>query len=386
MSDSTTDPEEEFEEPDAGQPVVDEQEAHEGDPPEEEAPDEQGYEEEIPATAEAPLADEDVEAVRFLGQCHEAIREELGKVIVGQAEVVDQLLIAILTRSHALLVGVPGLAKTLLVQTLSRTLDLGFKRIQFTPDLMPSDITGTEVMFQDPETGERDFRFRPGPVFSNIVLADEINRTPPKTQAALLEAMQERRVTIGGVDHELPSPFFVLATQNPIEQEGTYTLPEAQLDRFLFLIQVGYPSTEEEIEIMRRASTPSRFELESILDRETILRLQETVRRIPVADHVFAYAEKIVRMTRGSGHGSEDNDWAREYLRWGAGPRASINLITAAKARAALNGQFHVGCEDVAAIAHPVMRHRIMPTFQAQSEGITSEHLVDNILETIPKT
>jgi len=332
------------------------------------------------------LAEDDVEAIQFLGRCHEAIREELAKVIVGQEEVVDELLIAILTRSHALLVGVPGLAKTLLVQTLSKTLDLEFKRIQFTPDLMPSDITGTEVMFQDPETGERDFRFRPGPIFSSIVLADEINRTPPKTQAALLEAMQERRVTIGGVDHKLPSPFFVLATQNPIEQEGTYTLPEAQLDRFLFLIQVDYPTTEEEIEIMRRASNPSKFEMESILDRDTILQLQSTVRRIPVADHIFAYAEKIVRMTRGSGAGSEDNEWAREYLRWGAGPRASINLITAAKARAALNGQFHVSCEDVAAIAHPVMRHRIMPTFQAQSEGITSEDLVNSILETIPQT
>lgn len=340
---------------------------------------------ETPPAAPA-IAEDDAEAVRYLGQCHEAIREELAKVIVGQAEVVDQLLIAILTRSHALLVGVPGLAKTLLVQTLSHTLDLGFKRIQFTPDLMPSDITGTEVMFQDPETGERDFRFRPGPVFSNIILADEINRTPPKTQAALLEAMQERRVTIGGIDHELPSPFFVLATQNPIEQEGTYTLPEAQLDRFLFLIKVDYPSTEEEIEIMRRASNPAKFELQSILDRDTILQLQSTVGRIPVADHVFAYAEQIVRMTRGSGAGSEDNDWARQYLRWGAGPRGSINLIMAAKAKAALNGQFHVGCEDVAAIAHPVMRHRIMPTFQAQSEGITSEELVDSILEAIPKT
>jgi MoxR-like ATPase len=379
MLNSDTNPTDDFEET---TPSVDtEQEITEGETEPQAQVDDSAEEAESP-----PLPDDDVEAIRFLGQCHEAIRKELAKVIVGQGEVVDQLLIAILTRSHALLVGVPGLAKTLLVQTLSRTLDLGFKRIQFTPDLMPSDITGTEVMFQDPETGERDFRFRPGPVFSNIVLADEINRTPPKTQAALLEAMQERCVTIGGVDHELPSPFFVLATQNPIEQEGTYTLPEAQLDRFLFLIQVDYPSTEEEIEIMRRASNPSRFEMESILDRDTILQLQDTVRRIPVADHVFAYAEKIVRMTRGSGAGSEDNDWARHYLRWGAGPRASINLIMAAKARAALNGQFHVSCEDVASVAHPVMRHRIMPTFQAQSEGITSEQLVDSILEAVPQT
>ncbi|MDA3873924.1 MAG: MoxR family ATPase [Kiritimatiellae bacterium] len=329
---------------------------------------------------------DDVEAVAFLGKCHEAIRDELSKVIVGQAEVVDELLISILTRSHALLVGVPGLAKTLLVQTLSRCLDLEFKRIQFTPDLMPSDITGTEVMFQDQETGERDFRFRQGPVFSNIVLADEINRTPPKTQAAMLEAMQERRVTVGGVDHKLPNPFFVLATQNPIEQEGTYTLPEAQLDRFLFLIKVDYPSTEEEIEIMRRASNPEKSDTHRILDRDTILWLQQTVARVPVADHVFAYAEKLVRRTRGTGHGSEDNDWAREFLRWGAGPRASINLISAAKAHAALNGQFHVSCDDVASIAHPVLRHRIMPTFQALSQGITSEQLVDDLIDSIPQT
>ncbi|GHC01457.1 AAA family ATPase [Cerasicoccus arenae] len=340
------------------------------------------------AYAEAAMqqaTDEDMEALEVLRNGYGAIKQELAKVIVGQEDVIDQVLMAIFTKNHALLVGVPGLAKTLLISTLAQTLHLSFKRVQFTPDLMPSDITGTEIMATNPETGERNFRFMHGPIFANIVLADEINRTPPKTQAALLEAMQERQVTVGGTVHKLPSPFFVLATQNPLDQEGTYTLPEAQLDRFMFLINVDYPDTDEEIEIMKRASSPSSEEVHAILDEETILQLQKTVKRVPVADHVFSYAEKIVRMTRASKDLSIKDDWARKYLGWGAGPRASISLIAAAKAYALLHGNFYVSCDDVAAVALPVMRHRISPNFQAQSEGITSESLIEHILKTVPR-
>ncbi|WP_269540517.1 AAA family ATPase [Cerasicoccus fimbriatus] len=343
------------------------------------------YEEQFAEQAMQQASDEDMEALETLRNGYAAIKQELGKVIVGQDYVIDQVLMAIFTKNHALLMGVPGLAKTLLISTLAKTLHLSFKRVQFTPDLMPSDITGTEVMATNPETGERQFRFLKGPIFANIVLADEINRTPPKTQAALLEAMQERQVTVGGEVHTLPSPFFVLATQNPLEQEGTYTLPEAQLDRFMFLINVDYPDTDEEIEIMKRASSPSGEEVHAILDEETIIQLQKTVKRVPVADHVFAYAEKVVRMTRASKDPKATDDWARKYLGWGAGPRASISLIAAAKAYALLRGNFYVSVDDVAAVALPVMRHRISPNFSAQSEGITSESLIEHILKTVPK-
>ena len=334
-------------------------------------------------TSATLAGDKDLQALEKLKTASAAIRRELSKVIVGQEDVVEEALIAIFTRSHALLVGVPGLAKTLLVSTLAQTLHLGFKRIQFTPDLMPSDITGTEVIQQDQTTGERVFRFLKGPIFSNIILADEINRTPPKTQAAMLEAMQERKVTVAGVDHALPNPFFVLATQNPIEQEGTYPLPEAQLDRFMFMINVDYPTTAEELQIMKMATGAPIEKPQAVLTEEDILELQATVRRMPVAEHVYQYAERIVRVTRIKT--PEANDYCKKFLSWGAGPRASLNLILAAKARAMLRGQFHVSCDDVAAVAPPILRHRIIPNFAAQSEGISADDVVKKILEAIPK-
>ena len=330
-----------------------------------------------------PAADADLQAVNDLKASCARIKSELAKVIVGQEDVVEEVLIAILTRSHALLVGVPGLAKTLLVSSLAQTLHLGFKRIQFTPDLMPSDITGTEVIFQDPATGAREFRFLKGPIFANMILADEINRTPPKTQAAMLEAMQERKVTVGGTDYKLPEPFFVLATQNPIEQEGTYPLPEAQLDRFMFMIQVDYPSAEEELQIMKMATGVGGEKPTAVITEQEIINLQQVVRRMPVADHVFAYAEKLVRVTRPKT--GEALDFCKKWLTWGAGPRAGLNLILAAKARAMLNGQYYVSCDDIAAVALPIFRHRLMPNFSAQSEGVTSDDITRKILEVVPK-
>jgi MoxR-like ATPase len=328
-------------------------------------------------------AHDDVKAVRDLQAARAALKAELAKVIVGQADVIDQILICIFTRSHALLVGVPGLAKTLMVSTLARTLHLTFKRIQFTPDLMPSDITGTEVIFEDPATRERKFRFLAGPVFANMVLADEINRTPPKTQAALLEAMQERKVTVGGADHVLPEPFFVLATQNPIEQEGTYPLPEAQLDRFMFLIAVDYPSAEEERAIMKQATGAAGAAPQAVLSAEQIIALHQVVRRMPVAEHVYAYAEALVRGTRPKS--PEALDFCRRWLTWGAGPRASLNLILAAKAHAILRGEMHVACDDVAAVALPILRHRLIPNFAAQSEGVSSDDIVRKLLDAVPR-
>ena len=328
-------------------------------------------------------ADADLQAVQNLKASCARIKAELSKVIVGQEAVVDQVLLAILTRSHALLVGVPGLAKTLLVSTLSQTLHLSFKRIQFTPDLMPSDITGTEVIYQDPTTNERQFRFLKGPIFANMILADEINRTPPKTQAAMLEAMQERKVTVGGNDFKLPEPFFVLATQNPIEQEGTYPLPEAQLDRFMFMILVDYPTTAEEIQIMKMATGVGGEKPTAVLTEQEILDLQLVVRRMPVAEHVYAYAERLVRVTRPKS--PESLDFCKKWLTWGAGPRAGLNLIMAAKARAMLHGQFYVSCDDIAAVALPIFRHRIIPNFSAQSEGVTSDDITRKILEAVPK-
>jgi MoxR-like ATPase len=328
-------------------------------------------------------ADADLQAVQNLKSSCARIKSELAKVIVGQEAVVEEVLIAILTRSHALLVGVPGLAKTLLVSTLSQTLHLSFKRIQFTPDLMPSDITGTEVIYHDQASGMREFRFLKGPIFANMILADEINRTPPKTQAAMLEAMQERKVTVGGTDYKLPEPFFVLATQNPIEQEGTYPLPEAQLDRFMFMILVDYPSASEELQIMKLATGVGGEKPTAVLTEQEILNLQQVVRRMPVAEHVYAYAEKLVRVTRPKT--GEALDFCKKWLTWGAGPRAGLNLILAAKARAMLNGQFYVSCDDVAAMALPIFRHRLIPNFSAQSEGVTSDDITRKILEAVPK-
>jgi MoxR-like ATPase len=345
-----------------------------------------------PAAAEEPAAptldagpqDTDLQAIEYFKGAYATLKYELAKVIVGQEEVIDQLLIAIFTRSHALLVGVPGLAKTLLISTLSQALQLGFKRIQFTPDLMPSDITGTEVIYQDPATNDRQFKFLPGPIFANVILADEINRTPPKTQAAMLEAMQERRVTVGGANYKLPDPFFVLATQNPVEQEGTYPLPEAQLDRFMFMIFVDYPKPEEELLVVKRGTTQIPEKVRAVLGAEHILYMQNAVRRMPVADHVVEYAQKIVGATRTKT--PQALDFCKKNLTWGAGPRATLNLVMAAKARAILQGQVYVSCEDIAAVALPIMRHRIIPNFTAQSEGITSDDITRKILEAVPQS
>ncbi len=328
------------------------------------------------------IATSDVEAVKNLGRARDEITTELRKSIVGMEEVIDEVLIAVFARGHTLLEGVPGLAKTLLVSSLSDCLSLSFNRIQFTPDLMPSDITGTEVLQDDPETGKRHFLFNKGPIFANIVLADEINRTPPKTQAALLEAMQENMVSAGGDDYHLDLPFFVLATQNPLEQEGTYPLPEAQLDRFMFKIHVDYPSKSETIEIMKSVTGSRKVEMDSVLNHQEILDLQDLVLRVPVADHIFNYVAELVGATRPT----EENapQYIRDWISWGAGPRACLNLITGSKARAILNGRFSVAIEDVQALAMPVMRHRIGLNFAAQSEGITPDDVVKKLLETIP--
>jgi len=338
--------------------------------------------EQVPASAAPSESTVGPDQVEYCRQIYAAIQSELSKVIVGQQQVVEEILIAIFTRSHALLVGVPGLAKTLLISTLADTLRMSFKRVQFTPDLMPSDITGTEVIYSDQVTGQRSFKFIPGPLFANIVLADEINRTPPKTQAALLEAMQERRVTVGGTTHILPKPFFVLATQNPLDQEGTYPLPEAQLDRFMFLVRVGYPSDEEEFEIMKRASVMNPEKPQPVIDLEQVLYIQDTIKAVPVPDHVYHYAKRIVRATRPEE--AEALPPAKDYLSCGAGPRASLSLITAARAHAVIHGQGFVGCENIAAVAFAVMRHRVAVNFTAQSEGITSDEVIKRILALIP--
>ena len=325
----------------------------------------------------------DADIIGRVSSAARQIREELSKVIIGQDDVVQQVLMAIFTRSHALLVGVPGLAKTLLVSTLADTLDLSFKRIQFTPDLMPSDITGMEVMHQDAQTQQREFRFMQGPIFANIILADEINRTPPKTQAAMLEAMQERCVSIAGENHPLPSPFFVLATQNPIEQEGTYPLPEAQLDRFMFNILVNYPTEEEEFAIMKTYSQPQTVRSTAVLSAEEILKIQQAVLEVPVADHVIRYAERLVRVTRPNS--DQALDACNRWLTWGAGPRAGLNLLLAAKAYALLNGQNYVSCDNVASVAPPIFRHRLVVNFAARSDGIDSDAVTQMILDAIPK-
>ncbi len=341
----------------------------------------------IPAAAAAPAAVGDKELVAQAQEAFERIRGELAKVIVGQDTVIEELIIAIFARGHCMLEGVPGLAKTLLISTLARTLHLSFKRIQFTPDLMPSDIVGTEVLQEDPVTKARVFKFLRGPIFANIVLADEINRTPPKTQAALLEAMQEKKVSVGNDEFKLDAPFFVLATQNPIDQEGTYPLPEAQLDRFLFKVFVGYPSDEEELEVMRRVASPQMASNEKavrqVLDGAQIVAFQQLVLRVPVADHVLQYAKALVRATRP---GTEEApDFIKEWISWGAGPRASINLILAAKARAVIHGNFHATIEDIDAVAKPVLRHRIACSYTATAEDVTTDHVVERLIESIPK-
>jgi MoxR-like ATPase len=320
--------------------------------------------------------------VEKLGEARDKIVTELRKTIVGMDDVIDEMMIAIFSRGHCLLVGVPGLAKTLLVSSLAETMSMSFKRIQFTPDLMPSDITGTELLQEDPETHERRFKFQKGPVFTNLLLADEINRTPPKTQAALLEAMQEKTVSSGGEDFKLDEPFFVLATQNPIEQEGTYPLPEAQLDRFLFNIMVKYPSKSEEFDIMRNVTNDEEPKLKKVVDGPTILEFQHLVRRIPVADHVFKYALELVRATRPDE--PDAPEFVRKLISWGAGPRASLNIILAGKARAALRGRCHVSTDDVQAVCLPILRHRIIPSFAARSEGMNSDSLIEKLLEEIP--
>ena len=325
----------------------------------------------------------DTSTVEKIQSSAERVKSELKKVIIGQDDVIEQVLIAIFTRNHALLVGVPGLAKTLLISSLAESLDLEYNRIQFTPDLMPSDITGTEVIYSDPSTNERQFKFLPGPIFSNIILADEINRTPPKTQAAMLESMQERKVSIGGEDHSLPDPFFVLATQNPIEQEGTYPLPEAQLDRFMFMIKVEYPNEEEEFEIMKAYTGSTVTNPEPALTGEDILEIQTIIRSVPVSEHVMRYAEKLVRVTRPGT--DETLEFCDKWLGWGAGPRAGLALILAAKAHALLNGQNHVGCSNVEAVAPPIFRHRLIPNFAAQSEGLDSDAITAKIIEAIPQ-
>jgi len=327
--------------------------------------------------ATVPERASEAELVARLAKARTQIASEMQKVIVGQHEVLEQLVLAVLCRGHCLLEGVPGLAKTVMVQTLGRVLDLSFARIQFTPDLMPSDITGTDIIQEDPATGRRQFEFLPGPLFANIVLADEINRTPPKTQASLLEAMQEKRVTCRGRTYELPDPFFVLATQNPIEQEGTYTLPEAQLDRFMFLVKVGYPSKDEEIEILKRTTGGSKPILNRHFSAKEIVQLQDVVRQVPVSDEVFSRAVDLVQATR-PGFGKVPD--ATEWLQWGAGPRAGQMLILGAKARALLHGRFHATTEDVHALAVPVLRHRVVPSFAAQAEGIDADTIIGRII------
>ena len=325
----------------------------------------------------------DLQAVQRLNDACRQITAELAKVVVGQRQVIEELLIALFARGHCLLVGVPGLAKTLMIRTLADTLSLKFNRIQFTPDLMPSDITGTDVIQEDKLTGHREYRFLPGPVFANVILADEINRTPPKTQAALLEAMQEHQVTVGGQKHRLSQPFFVLATQNPIEHEGTYPLPEAQLDRFMFHVLVDYPSEDEELEIVKRTTTELEAQLATTLDAEQIVALTRIVRQVPIADHTARYALRLARMTRANQPGVPD--FVREYVMWGAGPRASQYMVLGGKARAVLQGRYHVSVEDIRAVAAPVLRHRIKTNFNADAEGITSDEIVRRLIELIPE-
>lgn len=323
------------------------------------------------------VEDNDVAKIDELKKAYDQIKTEMKKVIHGQEEVIDRLLISIFAKGHSLLMGVPGLAKTLMVSSLAKCMHLEFNRIQFTPDLMPSDITGTDII-QESDDGKRRFEFIKGPVFGNIILADEINRTSAKTQAALLEAMQEHKVTVVGRNYALPQPFFVLATQNPIEQEGTYPLPEAQLDRFMFFIEVGYPKRADELAVARRTTGSEKPELKAILNAEEIMEFQELVRRMPVPDHIYDYVVDLVRMTRPA---EDAPAWIKQYVSWGAGPRAVQALILAAKAHAALNGVYMVRMEDIQAITPDVLVHRMQLTFQAESEGLTTRHIINKLIE-----
>jgi MoxR-like ATPase len=325
----------------------------------------------------------DIEAVEHLNKAREMITREIKKVIIGQDRVIEEMLIALLSDGHCILVGVPGLAKTLLVSTIAQILDLGFSRIQFTPDLMPADITGTDIIEEDRSTGKREFRFVKGPVFANIVLADEINRTPPKTQAALLQAMQERQVTAGGNTYDLDLPFFVLATQNPIELEGTYPLPEAQLDRFMFNIFVDYPESGEEIEIVETTTSAYVPDLERVLNAKDIIDLQRLVRRVPVPRHVVEYAVRLSRATRPDEE--QAPQFIKDWVNWGAGPRASQYLILGAKTRSILHGRYTPECDDVRAVARPVLRHRIITNFNAEADGITTIDIITRLLAEIPE-
>ncbi len=331
---------------------------------------------------ETEVRDEDLEAAEFLKNSRERLLAEISKVIIGQQDIIDQLLVALFSRGHCLLVGVPGLAKTLLVSTLARILDLDFNRIQFTPDLMPSDILGTDIIQEDIETGRRSFVFLRGPIFSNVVLADEINRTPPKTQAALLQSMQEYRISVGGTTYELALPFFVLATQNPIEQEGTYPLPEAQLDRFMLNVYLDYPGREEEKQIVLSTTSAYEPDLEQVLTGEDILRLQRIVRKVPIAEHVVDYAVSLVRASRPA---EEAPSFINDWVSWGAGPRASQYLVLAAKSRAIMQGRYHVTKEDIRAVSLPVLRHRILTNFNAEADGITSLDIIDRLLGAVPE-
>jgi MoxR-like ATPase len=324
----------------------------------------------------------DLKAVENCAAAFKTINDELSKVIVGQQEVIEQVLVAMLARGHALLEGVPGLAKTLLISSLAEAMHMSFKRIQFTPDLMPSDITGTEIIQEDPETNQRAYKFLPGPLFANMVLADEINRTPPKTQAAMLEAMQERHISAGGTMHNLPDPFFVLATQNPLEQEGTYPLPEAQLDRFLLYIKVDYPTGSEEWEVARRVTTGQMGKIEQVISADEITGFQKLVTQVPVSDQVLGYAWALVRASRPKTPESPEvvNKWAS----WGAGPRGVLTLISCAKARAILHGRYHATTGDVQAVARPALRHRLAVNYAAQAAEINSEKLIEMLMEEVP--
>jgi len=339
-------------------------------------------------TATVPDQPGEAELIARLASARERVLEEMQKVIVGQQQVLEELILAVLCRGHCLLEGVPGLAKTVMVQTLGQILDLSMARVQFTPDLMPSDITGTDIIQEDPETGRRQMEFLPGPLFAHVVLADEINRTPPKTQAALLEAMQERRVTCRGRTYELPDPFFVLATQNPIEQEGTYTLPEAQLDRFMFLVRIGYPNHAEEMEILRRTTGTAKPVLKRLFNAREIVQLQDLVRQVPIADHVLDFVVRLVQAMRPSAVAANKAlavEDASQWLQWGAGPRAGQMLVLGGKARALLNGRFHVTTDDIAALACPVLRHRIVLGFSAQAAGLDSDTVIGRILDSLPR-
>ncbi|MGB9852302.1 MAG: AAA family ATPase [Candidatus Kapaibacteriota bacterium] len=324
--------------------------------------------------------EKDLETLENFSKAIEHIKNEMSKVIVGQKEIINQLLIALFSRGNCLLIGVPGLAKTLMIRTLASAMDLKFSRIQFTPDLMPSDITGTEIIEENISTGSKSFKFVKGPIFANIILADEINRTPPKTQSALLEAMQEHEVTAAGVTYKLPEPFFVLATQNPIEQEGTYPLPEAQLDRFMFNLWLDYPYFDEEIHIVNSTTTASYAKVEKVLNAQQILEFQELVRKVPVAPNVVNYAVTLARATRPNGEASKI---VKDYVRYGAGPRASQYLILGAKARAAMQGRYTPEIEDVRAVALPVLRHRIVTNFNAEAENVTTTEIVQRLLEEV---